>query len=382
MKRFAGFVAIPFVRTAATVLCGFAGMAAAQSDAARDLYVTSATVSTAVPGVHTYAAPPEGFNKLEASDEELAMYGLPPRPPDKTSPAYKDWVRAMSVPFHMVNTFKEMPISAGPARPAHGPAAMITAGPTRFNSNNWSGSAVTNTATKWSTGNFGYVYQVWNVPVAQPPFGAPCSDGPWYQVSWDGLDGAFGKQGDVVQGGSLSYTDGGSACGGSGPVYYAWVEWFPSYSILFAFNVNPGDDMYVVSYDTKGGTNPGNVFVEDITTQTSASASLTYKSGPPEVGNSAEWIVERPCCLVGSTPLPLTNYIYDMFDDTFASNVKGTITYYAGSTATTTQDIFMYDDSGANVISEPLGIGSAGFQGRYSIWFSDNTCAYSGGCTP
>jgi len=371
-------VASLFIGVVVVLLNSFP-MAAQLSDVARHTYVTAATVPTAVPGVYTYPEPPANFNKIQASDEDLAKYGLPPRPADKNSRAYKDWVRAMSVPFHLVNNMREMPESHGPAKPAKGPAGALSNGPTQFISPNWSGSAVTNTAKTWTTTNFGYVYQVWNVPAAITPFGAPCSDGSyWYESSWDGLDGAFGKEGDVVQGGTTSFTDG--YCDGIGPSYWAWVEWYPSYNSIFEFYVNPGDDMYVESYDTEGGTNPGNVYVEDITLQIAASVSLTYVSGPAELGSSAEWIVERPCCIASGDPYPLTNYIYDFFDDTFATNVAGTVEYYPGSTAASTQEIFMSNDAGSEVISYPIGLGTTGFQGKYSIWFSDDNCAYSGGC--
>jgi hypothetical protein len=33
-------------------------------------------------------------------------------------------------------------------------------------------------------------------------------------------------------------------------------------------------------------------------------------------------------------------------------------------------------------ISYPYWYGTAGNQGRYSIWFADEGCAYSGGCAP
>jgi len=31
--------------------------------------------------------------------------------------------------------------------------------------------------------------------------------------------------------------------------YCGWVEWYPSYNILCQFDVNPGDDMFVETWD-------------------------------------------------------------------------------------------------------------------------------------
>lgn len=373
-------IAVMSIAMAVLLLCSFPTVTAAQNDAARALYVTSATVETNVPGVHTYLAPPAGFNPLEASDEALATYGFPPHP-DKADPGYKVWARAMAAAKYRKNEFKAMPYSSTEFKPAKQAeaASAITGVPTSFLSSNWSGIADTNTARKWTTtGSFGFVYSTFNVPVAQPPFNA-CTNGitgPFIEVTWNGIDGAFGKQGDVVQAGSLSYAD----CLGNRE-YYAWGEWYPSYPIVFAFFVNPGDDMFVESYDTLGGFNPANVFIEDLTTQSFATGTFTYSSGPPELGDSAEWIVERPCCVSGSTPYALTNYIDDFFADSFAYNVASTKLFYPGSTTTTTQLITMVDDGDTQAIST-VEAGTAGFQGRYSLWFFDEDCAYSGGCVP
>ena len=100
----------------------------------------------------------------------------------------------------------------------------------RLNSFNWSGIANTNKLKKWNTKtSFDEVVSVWNVPVSNHPFGnLPCSEGPWFEVTWNGIDGF--NNGDVVQGGSAVYWDDGG-CGG--PVeYFGWVEWYPSYSVL------------------------------------------------------------------------------------------------------------------------------------------------------
>src|SRR5579863_5217560 len=49
-----------------------------------------------LPGATTIAAPPAGFDPTNASDEELAYHGFPPRPNQTTeAKQYASWVRAM-----------------------------------------------------------------------------------------------------------------------------------------------------------------------------------------------------------------------------------------------------------------------------------------------
>jgi hypothetical protein len=120
--------------------------------------------------------------------------------------------------------------------------------------------------------------------------------------------------------------------------------------------------------------------VEDVTQQWSGTFGLTYQSGPGLVGNSAEYIVERPCCN-GSDYYPLGNYVWEFFDDSFALDGKQTI-FYPGNTGSTTAIITMLADDDATQISSPDFYGSSGNQGKYSFWMTDENCAYSGGCTP
>jgi len=366
--------------------CSSTTLAAPQdkSDTLGKIYQASATVPTNVTGVHTYPDPPVGFNPLEATDEALASYGFPPRP-NISDPGYKLWARAMAAAKYHRNEVKAMPYLHTQLKPVNrraGAGPTILGAPTELSSGNWSGVADTNSLTKWGKTSFGYVYSIFNVTYAQPPFGACANgiDGPFIASEWNGIDGASGKEEDVVQGGSLSYSD----CGGpQDNSYCAWVEWYPSYPTLCQFDVNPGDIIYVVSYDQLGGTNPANVFVEDLTTLAYASVSLQYLSGPPELGDSAEWIVERPGYLCGDEIClyALNNYIDAFANNTWATNVAGTVDYFPGSTAATTQLIFMVNDADTEYISL-VNAGSEGLQGKEGLWFEDDNCAYSGGCTP
>ncbi len=267
--------------------------------------------------------------------------------------------------------------------PAGAPAKANVDGTVAYTSFNWSGIAQTNSVKTWNKNtSFDEVVSIWNVPVANHPFGnLPCSEGPWFEVTWNGIDGL--TNGDVVQGGSADYWDGGG-CGGAVETY-GWVEWYPSYSMLAIScgsglcYVGPGDDFEVITYGAPG-TSEQFVFVEDVTQQWSGTFGLTYQSGPGLVGNSAEYIVERHC-RNGSDYYPLANYVWEFFDDSFALDGKQTI-FYPGNTGTTTAIITMLADDDATHISAPDFYGSPGNQGKYSFWMTDENCEYSGGCTP
>jgi hypothetical protein len=262
-----------------------------------------------------------------------------------------------------------------PARPAHAPSgAGESAGPVVDYYYNWSGFVNTNTLTKYnSKSSFYTVYSAFNVPwVSQA---SDTCDGGWdWEVSWNGIDGNQ-DQNALLQGGSSSeaYCSGGS----HSYEYYAWIEWWPSYDILEEFYVNPGDDMYVATYDTSA--TQGYVYLADVTQGIYSTYGIQPKPGQPGlIGNSAEYIVERPCCLSGNY-YPLPNYVSDFWAEseayTFTGIDKGT-PVYPGSTANSTLLINMVDDQDNHVISYPQA------QGKYGVFFQADGCAVVGGCTP
>jgi len=386
MNRSRGFVIIAL---AVVVAMSFTTLAVAQrvsSEERNAIFASASKINTGVPGVQAFAAPPKSFNPLTATNRELLNYGLPQRPDQAADPkAYQHWEKAMlAIKTHGTDV-KAQPYSSVSMRPAGNGQAAGTpdaSGVTFYNSGNWSGIANTNTNRVWkTTTSFDEVVSYWNVPVANHPFGnIPCSYGPWFEVTWNGIDGF--NNGDVVQGGSAEYWDDGG-CGG--PVqYYGWVEWYPSYSILAIYcgsnpcPVGPGDDFVAVTYGAPG-TSTQSVFVEDITQQWSGTFSLPYVTGPGLVGSSAEYIVERPCCN-GSNLFPLGNYVFEFMGYNYAFDVAGTL-FYPGSTSLHTAVITMLGDDGSS-ISTPLIYGTSGNAGRYSIMLEDEGCAYSGGCVP
>jgi len=358
-------------------VASFATLAKAQdSGDLQAIFDSAAKEATNVNGVRVFAGPPKGFDPLKATDRELASYGLPQRPDKTTEPRiYQNWERAMQAAKHRApakldvkSLFQHKPETGS----VQGCGRLRWSEPCQLVQLEW--HCIHEQEQKLERQDLipGSAVGLQRA-VAQPPFGA-CGAGivgPFYEVSWNGIDGF--SNGDVVQGGSLSAAD----CNGN-TAYEAWVEWFPSYPILGVFGVNPGDDMYVVTYGFPG-TSTQQVFVEDITTQTFGTYSLPYVTGPGLVGSSAEWIVERPCCASNGFPLALANTVYDFFNYDFAGT--GVKVFYPGSQTLTTYNITMLADDGVTPI-EYVQAGKTGPQGLESLWFYDSDCAYSGGCTP
>jgi hypothetical protein len=385
--------AVMYVPMLILLLGNFPTITMAQSNKASALAASTAKEPTNITGVEIFSDRPKSFNPLTATNEELSIYGLPTRPDGQADrKAYAQWERAMAaLKYRPSAKLEAKPYSSREMMPAHQPSAIYGL-PTQYGAYNWSGAAVTNKNKTWNKStSFDYVSSVFNVPAAQPPFGA-CSNGitgPFYEVSWNGIDG-ISAGGDVLQGGSDSYAD----CTHSlqTGTYFGWVEWYPSYPILEltcgteanppSCPVFPGDDFYVVTMGAAGCAEQF-VFVEDITSGWGGTYGLTWLNGPCLVGNSAEWIVERPAYSCGNDGIcyyALANTVFDFFDNSYAEDGHGT-QFYSGSQGTTTDIFTMLDDSG-NIETEFVEAGSAGYQGKYSLWFQNENCAYSDGCTP
>ena len=355
---------------------------ASQREDANSILATAPKINTSVQGVHAFPAPPKSFNPLTATNRELLTYGLPQRPDGSDEKSLLHWQKAMqALKTHAVDV-KAQPYSSTSMQAGAAVNSNVD-GTVSYTSGNWSGIANTNKLKTWSNKtSFDEVVSFWNVPVPNHPLGnIPCSDGPWFEVTWNGIDGF--NNGDVVQGGTADYWDGGG-CGGAVQTY-GWVEWYPSYSILTIYcgsspcTVNPGDDYEAVTFGAPG-TSTQSVFVEDITQQWSGTFSLAWQSGPGLVGSSAEYIVERPCCN-GGNYFPLGNYIFEFLGYNFAYDGNGTL-FFPGNTGSSTAIITMLADDGATDISFPFLYGTGGNAGKYSIFMEDENCAYVGGCTP
>jgi hypothetical protein len=366
-------------------------IAHAQSDAVRQIYLTAANVPTNVADVHTYADPPKDFNPLTASDEELATYGFPTHPDKQADPQhYALWERAMLAakirwhgdlkPRHSSGR-QTMPALSSPA-PALD-AQLALSGPSHWSNINASGVVLNNGLKKWnSKTSFVGIFTVISVPTAHGPFAnnLGCTEPYYLSLSYAGIDGliAFG-QSTYFAAGEQAGVEEAVYCPTGQAYYNAFVGWGDVYNDVFA--LNPGD-LFYTEIHAFGGCNNGSAFVEDLTTLTYNAYTITNLCLVPQVGNTANFVVDRLCCN-GPAPSgawPLANTIGISFEGAGAYN-GSTKFFFPGSQATSTQLLTMTDDAGAQNI-ELVNQGAGGFQGSRSLYFETTGCAYVGGCTP
>ena len=300
-----------------------------------------------LPGTQTYMDPPASFNPLTAPAEDLALYGFPPRPDAAKSPeTFATWQKAMvASQKHTIPTLQQTNIF-------HGPAQSKASATNTSNSYNWSGYVLTNKATTYSASSYYFLISDYVVPLAEQAFGA-CTGGWDYSSTWAGIDGW--SNGDVLQAG----TESDAYCsGGSRAAYYsAWFEWYPfSETRIGGFPVSPGDDLFVEVWSTSNTA--GHAYIVNYNTNQYVNIAFAAPAGTHLVGNSAEWVVERPG--VNGSLATLTNYISDVLWNADAYDFY----YHAGSPGapgtSTSIPVDMLDNSG-NLISYPTLIGPAAF---------------------
>ena len=323
-------------------------------------------IPTNLPGVTTAIAPPEGFDPLSASDQELATYGFPPRPDPQAAPeAYASWARAMAASKkRLIPQLKVTNIFHGSNRRV--PVQQLEDG--SGNSSNWSGAVAYSGATSYNnTTSFYEVSTDYVVPVAEQAFGT-CSltsdyASAWVGIDGDGVSGGGSPKPDVLQAG-VDF-DASCSAGSTFPSYYAWYEWYPNASQKIQnLAVSPGDDVYVVVWDTSATS--GHAYIVNINTNTATTLNFGPPAGTSLIGNCAEWIVERPS--VNGGLATLTNYISDVFWASFAWTFNAGFfpNYYPGSPGAT---LYTMLDNNSKPISFPTLLGTSG------IWFYDEGSA-------
>ncbi len=318
-----------------------------------------------LPGATTIAAPPAGFDPLSASDQELAYYGFPPKPNQNTEPkAYATWARAMQhSKTRIVPTLEQTAVFHGPMQqakkvnPASAANSLTLGVPSNATSSNWSGYVDFSGATSYGSKSYYFLVNDFTVPVAEQAFGA-CTGGWDYGSAWNGIDG-WGS-GDVLQAGIEfdAYCSGGTRA----TYYSAWYEWYPYGEVrIGGFPIVPGDDIFVEVWNTS--STAGHAYLVNYNNNQSVNISFSAPSGTHLVGNSAEWVVERPS--VGGSLATLTNYIMDPFWDAYAY----TQGYAAFNDIDEATPVTMLDNSG-NPISYPeyLGLETFVMHDEGSAW--------------
>ena len=145
----------------------------------------------------------------------------------------------------------------------------------------------------------------------------------------------------------------------------------PRSETLVSFPIHPGDLVFVEVWNTSPPN--GYAYFHNYSTGQVAEYQLTAPSGTSLVGNSVEWIVERPTVFGGLATL--TNYIDSAWPNGIALNYQAaTPTYqYQGQTpAAGTLNVITMVDNNGNSIS------SATIENSDFLWFRDfGSAAYS-----
>jgi Peptidase A4 family len=314
------------------------------------------TVETNIPGVRAFSAPPHDFDALRASDTELARYGLPPRPDRQTSPvAFASWERWVTASqYRIVPKLKATNVHYGPAKNLS-VGKIALSGPTPATSSNWSGFVISDASNIFNLIG-GYVQGTFVVPK-----GLSCVIPTYYDsANWVGVDG-WGSD-DVFQLGTSTNVD----CVHGSEQHYAWIEWYPAPSMIVTnFPVDAGDIITVAAAVTTA-QNRYEFHFMNWSTRQSLYMLMTPPSGTQLVGNSIEWVVERPTIngvLSNLTPFFLNSWTG--LDGFFQPNTASTLHYRPSVPATGTSLMVTMTD-GTNNFSVP-----SIYPGPYddSAWF-------------
>jgi hypothetical protein len=238
-----------------------------------------------------YDVPPEGFNALALSDVDLQQWGYPPRPRTGDAKSYIRWKRLVGLArISPQLTFTN--VYNGPARNVRigSPASRSTSA----SSDNWSGSVITQPNGTF-TAEYSTVYGEWTVPAVAPAPGLSCSSATYassQSVGFDGWDAA-----DVLQAGTSANCSS----------YNAWYEWYPNAETVVSLPVSPGDNVGVEVWYTTSSPYGHTTLTNNITGKT-VTVGFNPPSGTTYLGNSVEWIMERP--EVGTALADLPNYFF------------------------------------------------------------------------
>lgn len=269
---------------ALATLLSLSAFGLSQDDVATPLNPNELTTNLA--GATTTADPQTALDPVNSSDADIDAAGFPPRPDqNQDREAYLDWI-------HMVRSSKARVRPTLQISDPHGLMRSPDSAPRAdgaLTSYNWSGYVLNNDATKADDYHaFRKVRADFTVPTASQ-FSGTCTGGWTFASSWAGLDGAGTP--DVLQAGveADAYCD----PNGKDTFYSAWYEWFPDSAVRVTnLPVAPGNEIHVSVWASD--ETHGHIFILNYNTGLYTVVNLKAPAGVKLVGNSAEWIVERP----------------------------------------------------------------------------------------
>lgn len=242
-----------------------------------------------------YLVPPEDFDPLTATDEELDRYCFPDRPgaamelSDGINSDYSDWFSLME--NYSGTPDPEISVSVQPVTPD--PSTPTTRATSR--SNNWSGyvSDLGDSSSKF--------YTQAQVDYTQPTISSVESGTVTYNSYWIGFGGNTGSD-KLVQAGTC--TNGKST---HRALYEYLSETGDSVYMQFidSLTIRAGDSIHVYIAFQKSN-NKFEYYIANNTTGKSASGYVELDAGKQFDGTSVEWVVER--CKVNGSLASLGDY--------------------------------------------------------------------------
>jgi hypothetical protein len=224
--------------------------------------------------------------------------------------------------------------------------------PSSTQSTNWSGFAI-----PAANNSVSLVSASWTVPKVS-------GTGTAYSSTWVGIDGfssstveQIGTDSDLVNG---------------QPVYYAWYEFYPSYSVQVPLNVAAGDSISAkVSYASGAFT----AQITDANDPANAQTFSITKSTPGAQRSSAEWIQEAPSSGFGI--LPLANFGTVTFNN--AQTTIGGATGPTGNWASSAASIDMLNSRTGAVQAHTSALNASGTSFSVSYVPATSTTTSTGG---
>jgi hypothetical protein len=343
-----------------------AGPIADRSVIAQTQTAAPAALETEIPGVAAFTRPPASFNPLTASDVELDRYGFPPRPNrDLGSEALARWERRAMSQTRIVPQLQQTNTFHAPIRSLK--QIKSARGTVEANSENWSGYTIVDPANPFAKPG-SQVEAQYVVP--KPASGCASGSETYSSANWVGIDGAFSN--DVLQAGTETDLD----CA-AGANYYAWIEWFPNSEIRVTnLVVSPGDLISVSVFVAANASK--HLSIENLTTRKSVSLAVTPPRGTELVGNSIEWILERPT-INNAALSKLTNYLLNPWTDiggvTLPSQPGGPVTYLPNGAPTSATIYRLWMSDGTNQLSgvQLFNVDGAVPKAAPSLWFFATT---------
>lgn len=230
--------------------------------------------------VNKFPVPPQDFNPLTASNEQLSTYGFPMRPTTRDAEAYSNWLELVadydSTPVPQIEVM-DGPIS----RPMEQVGDISTRAVSSYSSN-WSGY-MSNLGTS-SSNCYTQVQGDYIQPTIASISGASNANVVGY---WVGLGGSNQNR-PLVQAGTA--TTGKSD-------YWAWYEYLSPKHLnpairITSLAIHPGDRIHVYISFQKAN-DKFNYYIANNTTGKSASGIVEIDGDEYFDGSTAEWITER-----------------------------------------------------------------------------------------